>query len=90
MRVYACDYVREREDAGDHMDCDFRAAQQEVSTELSSSALIWQVLMAKAGVSQQFLTPTAIPQMQGSPAAKWVVAISSRNRIVCVHAFLYV
>lgn len=44
--------------------------------ELSSSALIWHVLMAKAGKSQQLRTPTAIPQVQASPAAKWTVAIS--------------
>lgn len=31
------------------MDCDFLVAQQEASIELSSSALIWQVLMEKAG-----------------------------------------
>lgn len=65
----------ERE-VGGHMDCDFHAAQQEVSMELSSSALIWHVLMAKAGKSQQLRTPTAIPQVQASPAAKWTVAIS--------------
>lgn len=67
----ACDCVREREreNVGGHMDCDFRAAQQEVSMELSSSAYIWQVLMAKAGNSQQLHTPTA-------QAAKWAVAIS--------------
>lgn len=40
--------TRGRDDGGDHMDCDFHAAQQEVSTELSSGALIWQVLMAEA------------------------------------------
>lgn len=66
----------EGEDVGGHMDCDFRAAQQELSMKLSSSALIWQVLMAKAGNSQEIHTPTAIPQMQASPAAKWTVAIS--------------
>lgn len=45
------------------MDCDFRAAQQEVSMELSSSVLIWHVLMAKAGSSQQLRTPTTIPSV---------------------------
>lgn len=66
----------EREDVGGHMDCDFHAAQQEVSMELSSGALIWQVLIAKEGNSQHLLNPTAIPQVQASPAAKWTVATS--------------
>lgn len=70
--VGACDYVWENRFGG-HMDCDFRRAQPGVSMELSSSALIWQVLMAEAGNKQQLRTPTSV---QASPAAKWTVAMS--------------
>lgn len=53
------------------MDCESRAAWQEVSMELSSSALIWHVLMVKAGSSLQLRTPTTIPRA----AAKQSVAV---------------
>lgn len=73
--VGPCDYVWENRFGG-HMDCDFHRAQPEVSMELSSSALIWQVLMAEAGNKQQLRTPTSVEQVQASPAAKWTVAMS--------------
>jgi len=61
---------------GGHMDCDCRKAHQEVSMELASSALIWQVLMAEAGINQQQCILTTVPQVPASPAGKWTMAIN--------------
>lgn len=59
------------------MDCDLCASQQEVSTDLSGSAVIWHVLMAEAGSSQKLRTPTTVPQVEITPATIQTPAICS-------------
>lgn len=61
----------EREDVGGHMDCNFRAEQQEVSMELFSSVLFWHVLMANETANSSTIT-----QEQASPAANGTLAIN--------------
>lgn len=61
-----CGGVEEIKDAGDHMDCDFLAAQQEVLMDLSSAALICHVLMTKAGSTSSSNVRTCLAASQAA------------------------
>lgn len=68
------------------MECDFHAAQQEVSVELSSSALIWHVLMEEAGNNHTALHSHKCRLLQ-EPNGPWLGAKGAARLCVCVYFY---